>query len=478
MANLLPTANPNYQPLSRIVAKLLFVALAYFASGRMGLAIPSVGSHITLIWLPTGVAVAALMRWGYICWLGIFLGALATNFSIDSSPLLDCSIALGNTLGPLLSAWLLHRLRFHGELDRAYDILVLVVAAAIGMLVSASGGISSLLIFNALTMQDAGASWLLWWAGDFVGVLLAAPLLLNISRAELKKLWAQRLEFLTWTLIMLAMSWIVFILDNDSSRHSLGFMLLPVIVWSGMRFGITGSSLGVLLPVVIGAVATSLGRGPFYTADAHQGLFLLWLFLAILVLVDLMVAALQAGRNRAEVTSQQGEVRFRQMFERHNSVMLLIDPASGAIVDANAAASRFYGHPPVRLTSMNIAQINTKLPAEIAAERTRAIQENRNYFIFPHRLASGEIRTVEVHSSPVEVAGHTLLFSIIHDITERKRIEQKTEVMMQRHWALMKSALEGIHIMDMQGNIVEANDAFCHLLGYTKEEMANLNAAD
>ena len=183
---------------SRVAAKLLFVALAYFVSGRLGLAIPYVDSHITLIWLPTGIAVAALLRWGYICWPGIFLGALATNFSVDSSPLLDCCIALGNTLAPLLAAWLLRRLEFHGALDRAYDILLLVVAAAIGMLVSASVGVSSLLIFKVLTLQEAGPAWLSWWAGDFIGVLMAAPLLLNISRAELKKLWAQRVEFLAW----------------------------------------------------------------------------------------------------------------------------------------------------------------------------------------------------------------------------------------------------------------------------------------
>src|SRR4030066_967062 len=112
MANLLTTENPGYQPPSRIAVKLLFVALAYFVSGKLCLAIPYVGTHITLVWLPTGIAVAALLRWGYICWPGIFLGALATNFSVVSPPLLDGSIALGNTLAPVLTAWLLRRRNF------------------------------------------------------------------------------------------------------------------------------------------------------------------------------------------------------------------------------------------------------------------------------------------------------------------------------------------------------------------------------
>jgi diguanylate cyclase (GGDEF)-like protein/PAS domain S-box-containing protein len=166
------------------------------------------------------------------------------------------------------------------------------------------------------------------------------------------------------------------------------------------------------------------------------------------------------------------------MFKGHNSIMLLIHPETGRIVDANASASRFYGYPMESLLNMNIAQINTLPPDEIAAERTRAKDENRNYFIFPHRLAGGEVRMVEVHSSPIETEGQTLLFSIIHDISERNRAEQKTEVLIKRHQALMKSALEGIHIMDLNGDVVEVNDTFCRMLGYTREEAVNLNVSD
>ena len=91
--------DPGYQGKSEIAAKLILVALAYFASGRLGLAIPYVDSHITLIWLPTGIAVAALLRWGEICWPAIFLGALVTNYSVDASPLLDSCIAAGQYAG-------------------------------------------------------------------------------------------------------------------------------------------------------------------------------------------------------------------------------------------------------------------------------------------------------------------------------------------------------------------------------------------
>jgi PAS domain S-box-containing protein len=121
---------------------------------------------------------------------------------------------------------------------------------------------------------------------------------------------------------------------------------------------------------------------------------------------------------------KESEQRFQALFKRHHAVMLLIEPDSGKIVDANFAASQFYGYTREQLSAMNISDINQLKPAEIAQERQHAKKEIRNYFIFPHRLASGEMRTVEVHSTPIDVQGQLLLFSIIHDITDRKKAEE------------------------------------------------------
>ena len=124
---------------------------------------------------------------------------------------------------------------------------------------------------------------------------------------------------------------------------------------------------------------------------------------------------------------QQSENRFRSMFEHHASPMLLIEPAEGVIVNANHAAVAFYGYPEARLRGMNIAEINMMSPQDISAERGKAMHEERNYFVFPHRLADGSVRTVEVHSSPVVMAGRILLFSIVHDITERREMETQLQ---------------------------------------------------
>lgn len=124
---------------------------------------------------------------------------------------------------------------------------------------------------------------------------------------------------------------------------------------------------------------------------------------------------------RADVTALLSDT-----LNDHNSVMLLIEPESGAIIDANDAAARFYGYSQAQLKGMKIQEINTLGPDEVGAERRRAKAEKRNYFIFPHRLADGELRTVEVYSAPVrDKLGRTLLLSIIHDISGKAVAERE-----------------------------------------------------
>ena len=123
---------------------------------------------------------------------------------------------------------------------------------------------------------------------------------------------------------------------------------------------------------------------------------------------------------------------FAQVFRDQGVVMLLIDPASGQIVDANPAAEQFYGYPVRALQGMGIQQINTLTPAQVADERLLAESQGRNYFIFRHRLANQRIHTVEVFSRPFDVDGRKLLLSMVHDITPGRNQTQEIWHYQQR----------------------------------------------
>ena len=182
---------------------------------------------------------------------------------------------------------------------------------------------------------------------------------------------------------------------------------------------------------------------------------------------------------RAEETLRESEERFKKMFLNHSAVMLLIEPESGVIIDANLAAEEFYGYSHERLQSINISHINILSPELIVTERHAAIEEKRNHFIFPHRLAGGAIRTVEVYSTPITVNNSTLLFSIVHDITERKQAEQE----LQESTDFINAVVENVPLMIFLKEATELrfvlfNRAGEELLGYDREVLLGKNNLD
>ncbi len=124
---------------------------------------------------------------------------------------------------------------------------------------------------------------------------------------------------------------------------------------------------------------------------------------------------------------RSSEERFRMLFEQSKAVMLLIDPEDGRIVSANKVAVDYYGYTHDHLLKLSISHINNLSSYEIACEMKLAQQEERNHFYFRHTLASGEVRDVEVHSGPIKWDDRSLLYSIIHDITDRKKAEQELQ---------------------------------------------------
>jgi diguanylate cyclase (GGDEF)-like protein/PAS domain S-box-containing protein len=190
--------------------------------------------------------------------------------------------------------------------------------------------------------------------------------------------------------------------------------------------------------VVAGAHTWTLSLTALPAFEARYGRSAAWLIagagVGLSVLLAMLAWLLTTGRTRAVFLAEQmtGELRqseehFRTFFEKNSSVMLLIEPESGSIVSANTAAAAFYGYPSEVLTGMLISDINTLAPELIAEERQRAWRSDRSYFLFQHQLADGTLRDVEVHSTPINRNGSAMLFSIIHDITDRKQALEKIE---------------------------------------------------
>ena len=183
-------------------------------------------------------------------------------------------------------------------------------------------------------------------------------------------------------------------------------------------------------------------------------------------------------RKKAEEAVAQSERKYRQMFQWNEAVKLLIDPESGDIVDANSAASAFYGYTVDELKQLSIMDINMLPRDQVFKEMAKARSEGKKHFLFPHRLASGEVRHVEVYSGPVDTPERTLLYSIIHDITARKKAEEELRTSEALFRTTFESASIGVCLVGTDGRFLRVNRTMCELLGYTEKELCLMGFND
>lgn len=130
-----------------------------------------------------------------------------------------------------------------------------------------------------------------------------------------------------------------------------------------------------------------------------------------------------------ELQKTERENRYKSLFYANNSVMLIIDPETQQITDANNAALDYYGYSHKEITSLTIDAINILSANEIHHEIEKAMQSKQRYFNFKHRLKSGLVRDVEVYSGKITLNNKSYLYSIVHDITDKKQQEQELHEM-------------------------------------------------
>jgi PAS domain S-box-containing protein len=208
-------------------------------------------------------------------------------------------------------------------------------------------------------------------------------------------------------------------------------------------------------------------QGSYQETLRNLTLLMFALFSLIVVLGSLAVLYQRLNLRRMK----EDRDRYRQIFTSNHAVALLVEPHSGAIIDANPAAAEYYGWSIKQLRTMSVSQINAQSKAEIEREMAAALKQKRNHFFFRHILADGRERDVEVHSSPLEYAGQKVLYSIIHDITERRNAEKALAASEALYSAVINAASQGfVMVAPHSGVITDLNETMCYLLGKTRDE--------
>src|SRR5579884_2307133 len=264
--------------------RLALVAVGYYVAARLSLELSLVGRSVTPLWAPTAVTVAAL----------------AVNLPIGPSPAAAVGIAAGNTLAPLAAAWMLRRLRFDSELGSPRDALALVAAGTLATTVSATGGSLALMVSGAAGSPGFGSTWLVWWTGDAMGILLVAPVLWSLPRARPVGDWGRVVE----AFCLLALLVAAVLLVASRADPGLSIVLLPLI-WVAWRFKQEGAAPAALLASVLVTVAVVYRRGVFAGETLAHSMIVLQCFNATVALTSLFSAAAIAERDRVTLRLRQ-----------------------------------------------------------------------------------------------------------------------------------------------------------------------------
>src|SRR5262249_35939196 len=272
------------------------------ATAKFGLSLDAVHGFAAAVWPPTGVALAALVLYGYRLWPGIALGAFLINLSVGAPVLVAGGMSLGNTLEALLGAVLLERVvGLRPSLERLQDVLGLIVlAAGLSTLVSATIGVTSGWLGGVIPAASYGTAWLTWWLGDALGDLVVAPLCFVWSRrgrVALSRRW------LTEAPVLLAavgtLSLLVVVVPVPALLVT-RYLLLAALIWAALRLGPQGVITALALRAVIAIWETVQGVGPFAGPTLHERLFSLQTVMSVLAVTSLLVVAAMTERQQAQ----------------------------------------------------------------------------------------------------------------------------------------------------------------------------------
>lgn len=412
---------------ARQVSRLAIRAAAYLITGWLGLKLPYYGSQITLIWLPTGVAVAALIRWGAGLWPGIAVGAFLVNLAIGSSATLALGTAVGNTIGPWFTAYWLRRAGFNYAFTRQADVITFIAASAAGMLISATGGTLCLYLAGLVSADGLGIAWLTWWVGDTVGLLLAGPILLPLTLKSLARLGQQKRGLALWFVVASVAAWFAFVTSygNVGLRLSLAFLTLPLFAWAALHFGIIAAAVASLGFAMVAAWSASTGLGAFNLQDAQLGLILLWSYIATTQLTGLSLAALKAERVQAEEALFKREEQLRMMISSVKDYSIILLDPDGRVASWNEGSRCLQGYETAEILGKSIDLFyppddgaSGKAAALLNRARQNGQAEDENWRV---RKDGSTFYADTIITALHDPSGALIGFSkVTRDVTERK----------------------------------------------------------
>lgn len=460
----------------------IVISLIYILSGQLGLAFASLHPNVTILWPPSGIALAVLLMFGYKTAPAIFLGAFIVNSITSGTLLTSFGIATGNTIEAVVGAYLVTRFANGTRVfDRASDIFKYTFfASLLSTMISATIGVTTLILGNLASWNTFWNIWITWWLGNMGGSIIIAPLIIIwITTPTIYNDLKKNIHFIISFLILCLVTIVIF---YGLFTYIYPYLCIPVAIWITYWFGRKGATLSTVIVTIIAIFYTLQGHGPFARElSIHQSFIFLQIFLNIFSLTTLIYGAILLEKSAGEKALALHEERFKALIEKSFDAIILIDPTS-KITYASPSVKRLLGYEPEEIIGM------TGFDLVFPEDRPMTMKELAKLVLIPGSVKTVKYRTIKKDKTIiwVETTGTNLLLEphvnavVINfrDITDTKIFEERIQREKMQDEAMLTSIGEGIIATDNQGKITMVNQATCNILGWKEDELLGKSVID
>jgi two-component system cell cycle sensor histidine kinase/response regulator CckA len=448
----------NAASLSLVTQSVLLTAV-YFLGGLLGHAGSFMSGEVALIWPPAGIAVAAILLFGYRFWPGVAAGALLFS-TISGKPLgfFTVATAVGNTISAITCAHLLGIAGFRNSISRLRDATAFILlAAAIGTAINAAFNVVGLCYSNLLSWNDMFPALLDWWVPNALGTLLVAPLLLAWASPSRIQWKGKRLLELGLCVAGLGLSCAISFdswLFHGLKNYPMAFLPFPFLVWAALRFEQRGGATAAAIVAACAIIELHQHRGPFFTGNEITSLMLIGCYIGIASGLNILLAGSAMERDEAHRLLSISEKQYRGVVEDQFDLICRFKP-DGTLTFANDAYCRSTEKTRKELIGSNYFEELSERDREIPLAVFHALLPERDHVSFDNRtflhdrILWQQVTVRALFDDDNEISEFQ---AVMQDVTERKESEERLK-------AVLENMMVGVIVVSPPGHISSINPA-------------------
>lgn len=275
---------------------IILITIIYYASARLGQLLAPPPGYISAAWPPSGIALAAMLLFGYKLWPAIFLGSFFNNFFLleenigsvhtFSNAFVAIAVGLGASLQAFAGSYLIkHYANNRDPFAKAENAFKFLILSLLSTLINSNLGLIAFCLAKVISWNKYFSTWLTWWLGDTTGIYVFTPLILAWMK---QRTWR-------WTLLraleVAAILACIFILAaiGHMLHLPIAYAFIPLILWATFRFKQIGATSTIFLVSLIGTIGVSQLKGPFAAIDYYTSILMLAAFIAIVSSTTLLL---------------------------------------------------------------------------------------------------------------------------------------------------------------------------------------------